>query len=140
MVQDENGRLVKAPREIQMRAFKIAEEMIDRLRGEPYPDVAPVSMAYGTFIKCCGKLNLPKDISMKSTTRIFKYCCREGLVSDFVLTQLRYALPRDKFAEVLAESGYEDVNIMDKENKRVRWANIPSYWTRNVNSSKNNKY
>lgn len=137
MVQDEDGRPVKASAEIQLKAFRIAEETMNRLCNEPYPKVTPVSMTYGTFIKCCGRLDLPDNLAVESATRMFQHCCNAGLVSDFVLTQMRYALSPEMFLEVLVKNGYNDSG--DKKSQRVRLASMPAAWTRNVHSPFNNR-
>jgi hypothetical protein len=146
MVNDEKGYPVKSSSKVQLRAFHIAELIMNRIYNKPYPNVAPVSMTYGTFIKCCGRLDLPNDLAVESATRVFRDCCRAGLVSDFVLTQLRYALPPEIFLEVLVKNGYKNLDskgkTMSRDGKRmhrVRWDDLPREWTRNVDPSSNNR-
>ena len=146
MVHDANGNTVKASPEIQRKAFQIAEETMDRLCEIPYPGVSPQSMTYGTFIKCCGRLDLPNDVAMQSAAKAFRRCCHAGLVSHFVLTQLRYALPPETFLKVLKENGYADLNrkgkIVSRDGKRmqrIRWEDLPKEWTRNVEASLNDR-
>jgi len=141
MVQDEKGMLVKATPENQRRAFDVAQHTLDRVRGEPYPGVRPNPVIYGTFIKCCGRLNLPDDIAIKAAARAFEDCCRRGLVSDFVLTQIRYALPPETFLKALVKNGYRDLDkngkTLSRDGKRIRHIllrELPKAWTKNVES------
>lgn len=138
MVQDETGRMVKASPQNQQKAFHIAELTFNRIRKEAYPKLLPNPVIYGTFIKCCGRLDLPDDISTESATRAFGECCRAGLVSDFVLTQLRYALSPERFLEVLVDNGYEKNTrgkSLSRDGKRMRRfgvGDLPKEWTMNV--------
>jgi pentatricopeptide repeat protein len=137
-----DGKVVKASPEQQMKAFEIAELIMDRLGNEPYPNVKSTSMTYGTFIKCCGRLDLPDNIAQESASRAFADCCRTGYVSDFVFTQLRYALPPEEFLNVLVKNGYKNLNSkgksLSRDGKRirpVRLDDLPEEWKRSVDRS-----
>ncbi|KAL3808201.1 hypothetical protein ACHAXA_007929 [Cyclostephanos tholiformis] len=137
--QDENGILVKASPENQLKAFRVAEMALDRISKKPYPNVIPNPVIFGTFIKCCGRLDLPDALVVQSATRAFRDCCRAGCVSDFVLTQLRCALSPEKFLNVLVKNGYQNLDTkgksMSRDGKRLKHIGIselPQDWTRNV--------
>jgi len=139
LVVDAEGKSIKAPSEVQLRAFHIAELMMSRLANET-DGLYPTSMTYGTFIKCCGRLDLPDELATESAIRAFANCCRVGLVSDFVLTQMRYALSPEQFLEVLVKNGYENWDskgkMLSRDGKRmqrVRWNHLPASWRENVN-------
>ena len=143
-----NGKIVKASPKQQMKAFQIAELIMSRLSKEPYPNVKSTSMTYGTFIKCCGRLDLPNNIAHESASKAFADCCKTGYVSDFVFTQLRYALTPEKFLNVLAENGYKHLNSkgksLSRDGKRirpVRLDDLPVEWKRCVdrNARRSNK-
>jgi hypothetical protein len=141
--QDEIGNLVKASPENQMKAFRVAETAMDRICKEPYPMIRPNPVIFGTFIKCCGRLDLPDALVVQSATRAFHDCCSAGFVSDFVLTQLRCALSPETFLNVLVKIGYQNLDkkgkSMSRDGKRLRHIGIselPEEWTRNVD----NKY
>lgn len=143
---DVDGNIVKASRNHQMKAFQIAELIMGRLSKEPYPNVKSTSMTYGTFIKCCGRLDLPHDLSEKSASKAFADCCKTGYVSDFVFTQLRYALPPEKFLKVLVENGYKNLNSkgksLSRDGKRIRHVrldDLPEEWRRCVDRSSSKK-
>lgn len=145
MVQDENGQqLIKASLKNQQQAFHIAEVVLDRIRKEPYHKVLPNSVIYGTFIKCCGRLDLPDDLAAESAMKAFADCRKAGMVSDFVLTQLRYAVPPGKFLDVLVKNGYENLDgkgkSMSRDGKRIRHIRVnelPVEWTKNEDSRRN---
>ena len=136
LVQDKTCRLVKATPQQQLKAFHIAELCFDRIQKEPYPNVFPNSVIYGTFIKCCGRLALPDNLGEETAKKAFGECCQAGLVSDFVLTQLRYALPPEKFVDVLAKNGMdvdERGKSLSRDGKRLRHvkvSDLPSEWKR----------
>ena len=136
-ILDAEGNSVKATPEAQLRAFQIAETMMDRFSKQD--DLCPTSMTFGTFIKCCGRLDLPSNLAKKSAIGAFGDCCRAGLVSDFVITQMKYALTPEEFLNVLVQNGYENWDstgkMLSRDGKRmqrVRWNNLPASWRKNV--------
>jgi pentatricopeptide repeat protein len=141
--QDETtGDVVKATLENQLTAFHVAKMTLDRICKEPYINVRPNPVIYGTFIKCCGRLDLPETLVIDSPKQAFRNCCNAGCVSDFVLTQLRCALPPEMFLSVLVSNGYSNVDkrgkSISRDGKRLRHIGInelPKEWTRNVDSS-----
>ena len=136
-----DGKIVKASPKQQMKAFQIAELIMGRLGKEPYPNVKSTSMTYGTFIKCCGRLDLPNNVAQESASRAFADCCQTGYVSDFVFTQLRYALPPEKFLNVLVKNGHKKDSkgkSLSRDGKRirpVRLDDLPEEWKRCVDRS-----
>ncbi len=133
---------MKASPENQLKAFRVAEMAMDRISKEPYPKVHPNPVIFGTFIKCCGRLDLPDALVVQSATRAFRDCCSAGYVSDFVLTQLRCALPPEKFLKELVKNGYQNMDTkgksMSRDGKRLKHIGIselPGEWTRNVDST-----
>lgn len=138
LVTDEEGKSTKATPDIQQRAFHIAEFMMNRLSNQP-DGLRITSIIYGTFIKCCGRLELPNDLASIGATQAFTNCCRAGLVSDFVLTQTRYALRPDQFLDALSKNGYEhDGKLLSKDGKRmqrIKFDNLPASWRRNVETN-----
>jgi len=137
-IQDENGRMIKTSLESQQRAFQIAKQTLKRIRKEPYRGVVPNPVIYGTFIKCCGRLDLPDKIKISSANKAFQECCQAGMVSDFVLTQLRYALRPEQFLDALVKNGYENLNRTGKSISRdgmrlrhIKINELPKEWTKN---------
>ena len=142
MVQDDDGRMIKASPAGQQLAFEIAQHVFDRIcNNKPY-GVTPNPVIYGTLIKCCGRLDLPdSDVAVKSAMKAFRNCCRAGQVSDFVLTQLRYALRPEQFLAVLVKNGYKDLDRNGKRLSRdgrrfrnIRVDELPPEWTVNGRS------
>jgi hypothetical protein len=112
---------------------------MNRICKEPYPGVRPNPVIYGTFIKCCSRLYLPEDVKITRATRAFEDCCNAGLVSDFVLTQLRCALSPEMFVKELVRNGYKNVDskgkCLSRDGKRIRHigvAELPKSWTTHV--------
>ena len=133
---------MKVSPENQLKAFRVAETTMDRIGKEPYPRVLPNPVIFGTFIKCCGRLDLPDPLVVQSATQAFHDCCSAGFVSDFVLTQLRCALSPEKFLHVLVKNGYQNLDkkgkSMSRDGKRLRhiaMSELPKEWTRNVDDS-----
>ena len=141
--QDEKtGDVVKATLENQLTAFHVAKMTLDQICKEPYINVRANPVIYGTFIKCCGRLDLPETLVIDSAKQAFGDCCNAGYVSDFVLTQLRCALPPEIYLSVLVSNGYSNVDkrgkSISRDGKRLRHIGInelPKEWTRNVDSS-----
>jgi hypothetical protein len=138
LTNNSQGKAVKSSPEVQLKAFHIAELMLSRLI-QNSDGLTPTSMTFGTFIKCCGRLDLPNDLASASATKAFTDCCRAGLVSDFVLTQMRYSLKPERFLDVLVQNGYENLDSKGKSisrdgkrMQRVMWIDLPADWRRNV--------
>lgn len=131
LVTDAEGKSTKASQEVQLKAFHIAELMMNRLSKQRDGLIA-TSMIFGTFIKCCGRLDLPNNLASNGATQAFLDCCRAGLVSDFVLTQMRYALTPEQFLDILVKNGYEhDGKLLSRDGKRmqrVKWSQLPISW------------
>jgi hypothetical protein len=144
--QDEmTGDVVKATLENQLSAFHVAKMTFDRICNEPYINVRPNPVIYGTFIKCCGRLDLPENLVNDSAKHAFHDCCNAGCVSDFVLTQLRCALSPEMFLSTLVMNGYSNMDkrgkSISRDGKRLRRIGInelPKEWTRNVETNSNN--
>jgi pentatricopeptide repeat protein len=144
--QDEmTGNVVKATLDNQLSAFHVAKMTFDRICKEPYINVRPTPVIYGTFIKCCGRLDLPESLVIDSAKHAFHICCNAGFVSDFVLTQLRCALSPEMFLSTLVMNGYSNIDkrgkSISRDGKRLRHIGIndlPKEWTRNVETNINN--
>ena len=73
--------------------------------------VAPDSTTYATFLKACSKV-IPKGDDREQVVEvIFRRCCRDGLVNDFVRSQLRFAATSSShFQSMLREETYFNRN------------------------------
>lgn len=86
----------------------------------------PNSITYGSFLKACGHLNLPKGKLENEAKRAFMDCCEDGHVNEYVVTQLKNAVSHVSFEELVP-------NLNAVEGKKG-WSNknLPSEWSRNV--------
>ena len=115
------------PQENQLQAFDLAKSIVQELYDCEFG--APTGATFGTFIKACGRLNLPRDIVAENLESSFLKCRDMGLVNDFVLTQLRYSSPDGLYRQLLGD----DIIPRDGPEKiRVEVENIPLEWRRNV--------
>lgn len=100
-----------------LEAFQIAVSALKELQQLPGTDVGPNSM--GMFLKACHRLMPPSDKRDEVAKRVFKECCKKGIVNNFVLSEFGHAASEGLQLEVLG-SIVED------------GARIPRDWTRNV--------
>lgn len=83
----------------------------------------PDHVTYGTFLKACSRL-LPKDEAARKwrvVEAVFQSCCREGLVDDSVLRQLKHTAPPDLYIAMVGKFLNIDGSL-----------DIPHEWRRNV--------
>ena len=115
--------------EEEHEAFRIATTTLNELYNCPYCD-GPTSAAMGTFIKACGRLGVPPDVSLESLEAAFQKSCELGLVDPYVLDQFFYACPvstglyRKVFGDLIPKDGPEKVKVAPHS--------IPKEWRRNV--------
>jgi pentatricopeptide repeat protein len=86
----------------QEEAFRVACLTFDELRMSEY--LQPSHVSYGTFLKAIRKLMPDSEIREKLVTSVFRRCCKEGLVGDMVLREMK-ALSSPDFYQSLLE-GY----------------------------------
>jgi len=111
--------------EEEKESLDIAKIVMKELYESEYDNAN--SMTYGSLIKACGNLNLPKELIEDEVIKAFHRCGEEGQVNEYVLTQLRYAIPKTLFQELVPMT---TSNYMDKNS---RWnSNVPASWSRNV--------
>lgn len=96
-------------------AWETAVEVLTRLVESP--QLRPTSLAYGWFLMACRRL-ADEEARAKYVPWAFEQCCQDGLVSDFVLLNLREAAS-DEELRTLLPSG-----------------NVPAYWTRSLRAER----
>ena len=119
-------------RKEEQEAFEIATNTLNELYNCTYCDTN--SAAMGTFIKACGRLEVPTDILLEnSIEETFREACRLGIVDRFVLTQMYWScsdgLYKKLFGELIPGDGPEKVKI-------DTLVSIPEEWRRNVREAK----
>jgi len=101
----------------QETAFKVACLTFDELRMSDY--LQPSHVSYGTFLKAIKKLMPESDVRDNLVKGLFRKCCRDGLVSDFVLKETT-DLSAPGFYQSLLEGVTND------------YGNLPKSWSANV--------
>eukprot|EP00986_Skeletonema_menzelii_P009410 scaffold4277_cov140-Skeletonema_menzelii.AAC.3 len=87
----------------QEEAFRVACLTFDELRISEY--LQPTHVSYGTFLKSIRKLMPDSEIREKLVTSVFRRCCKEGLVGEMVLREMK-ALSSPDFYQSLM-TGYD---------------------------------
>ena len=106
-------------------AFNIATITLEELLKSK--EVDPISSTFGTYIKVCGKLSLPRTVVEPAISKAFDQCRDLGLVNDFILTQVRYSASPAQYRNLLG-----DVTKGKKINERLTINEIPYAWRKNV--------
>ena len=107
------------------KAFNIATIIMEELLQSE--SIQPISSSFGTYLKACGKLSLPRDLVEPEIAKAFNNCRELGLVNDFVLTQVRYSTCIQQYHALLG-----DFANTKKFNEKITMKDIPSDWKRNV--------
>lgn len=104
-------------------ALQVAIETYDELQASM--DIETNHVAYGSFIRVCRRLISDESERDKYITRVFRQCCNDGQVGDYVLRQLRAvpSLYKSLLQEYIDEYGYGD---------DVVYQELPKRWTCNV--------
>ena len=94
-------------------AFRVAVQTLNELQASNEPN----HVSYGAFLRSCGNLMPPSSKRDAVVGNIFRKCCEEGLVSQFVMDSVSHAA-----SESLKSTLFEDV-IGGK---------LPREWSRNL--------
>ena len=122
--------LSKGDKKEKDRALDIAYKSFKELEDtSSYGNLNHVT--YSNFIKACARLITDDDIKReKVITAVFKKCCSDGQVNASVLTQVRNATTKQKFASLMGGTrigDLDDISITD----------LPKEWSRNLKKSRN---
>jgi len=104
------------PKEL-LSAFRVAVDCINDLRENPLIQPDPVS--YGLFIRSCAQLMPPSDKREAVVEIMFRKCCTDGMVGQYVLHELSQAAS-PKLCRKLLGGDFED------------GVNLPTEWSQNV--------
>lgn len=115
--------------ESKKEALKLSLQIYSDMKSEG--DVEPDAVTYASLIKACNFLMEPSDnMKVKTIVRLFRRCCEEGKVSQFVLKELQASLSAD---EIRVAMGSDTLYVGDV-------GSIPKQWRRNVlNTGRNSK-
>jgi pentatricopeptide repeat protein len=113
--------------EEKIEAFLIAVSAFLMLEKYAEPD----HVTFATFLKAVSKL-IPRGEERRRQVVdvVFHRCCRDGLVSPFVLQQLSFAASSEQYHSLLKEQ-------IESPGKRVAMKDIPTEWMRNVPAGRN---
>ena len=110
--------------EAQREAFDIAVSLFDQMLSSS--DRKPSSLAYGWFLQACGRLKVSETAKAAAIEKAFTQCCKDGLVNDFVLQNLKRAAEGELFASLLRQ-----LNIPTEKKSKVTLNQMPLAWKRN---------
>lgn len=104
--------------EEKLEAFQIAvdglKELRERLNREPD------SSCFGMFLKACANL-MPESRKRDAVVEnVFRKCCADGLVDEFVLSEFERASSEALQLEILGGFLEDDVRVPDEWSKNVR--------------------
>ena len=110
--------------EEEKEALDVAKIAMKELDECPYDN--PNSITYGSFMKVCANLNLPKDTLEQEAKIAFLKCCENGQLNEYVLSQFKYAVSDSLFKEIIPNWD----QLSDEKNNWNK--NLPKEWSRNV--------
>jgi hypothetical protein len=105
----------------QNRAVEIAHSIMKSLENSPYGS-SPDQITYGTFMRVCANQMPDTHTRQQIVVALFKKCCRDGQVGNFVLQQLKGLASSEVYQELVGKSSYENTQMED----------LPKEWWCNV--------
>jgi pentatricopeptide repeat protein len=116
----------------QSRAMEIAHKSLKDLENSPYG--MPDQVTYGTFLKVCASQLPASSTQQQIVAVLFKKCCKDGQVGNFVLQQLKAMLSADMYEELVGKSIHEHVQMEDLP--KSWWCNVvEGKWRRKRSSN-----
>jgi hypothetical protein len=106
--------------ESKRKALRVALEAFDKLRSTPQLSSSDPMMYDPLFITIANASKGQEYI--KLVAEVFKFCCKDGVLNDFILRNLRKRAPKDVFGELVGCTG------------KVEVSDLPREWSRNSNS------
>lgn len=88
----------------QEEAFRVACLTFDELRMSEH--LQPSHVSYGTFLKAIRNLMPESEMREKLVTSVFRRCCKEGLVGDMVLREMKAISSPDFYQSLMEGVGY----------------------------------
>lgn len=101
----------------QEDAFRVACLTFDELRMSDY--LEPSDVSYGTFLKAIYHHMPESDVRDNLVKGLFRKCCRDGLVSNFVLKEMRGLATPDLYQSILKGVTND-------------YGNLPKSWSTNI--------
>ncbi|KAL3769973.1 hypothetical protein ACHAW5_004785 [Stephanodiscus triporus] len=99
-------------------AFRVACLTFDELRMSDY--LEPSDVSYGTFLKAIKQLMPESDVRDNLVKGLFRKCCRDGLVSNFVLKEMADLATPDLYQSLLKGATSDYGNLPKSWSAKVR--------------------
>jgi hypothetical protein len=115
-----------ASKETELEAFRIAVTVFDEALNSKH--ISPEPLTYGWFLQACGRLRVPPEVKVGHQIRAFLRCCRDGLLTDFVLTRLRGSVSETLFDELVLTACAD----RRKPKSGLAASDLPPSWSRNT--------
>ena len=109
----------KGTQQKRKEAMKILVETFNEMRNSDDMSIQPNHVTYGMFLKACATLLQPNEQTQSIVENVFRKCCRDGHVSDFVFTALVEVASPELFRKLLGGDIHDEIEI-------------PEGWARNV--------
>lgn len=103
-------------------AFYVASLILEEL--VKYDAIPPVSSSFGTYLKACGKLSLPRDLVEPCMEKAWNDCKRLGLVNEFVLKQMWLSTSPEQYQRLMGE--------LNCDTRKVELSDIPAEWKEKI--------
>lgn len=105
--------------EDKLAAFQIAVDTLNEIRSSP--ELKVNSSIFGLFLRACGKLMPPTKKRDAVIDNVFRMCCNDGCLNDYVLKEFKNAASEALQLKILG--GFLEDGV-----------HIPDEWSRNAES------
>ncbi len=119
--------------EVKSKAFRIALTAFKAIQASS--DVQQTTRTYAIFLKAIRKLYKPGSERDTITKKILQFCCRDGLLNQFVLHQAELTCSSTKvLREIFSQIGH--ASVIDMDGSAVELKTLPWEWKANISQSK----
>ena len=105
--------------ESKRKALRAALGAFDKLRSSSH--LSASALIYDPLFKIIANASKGQEY-IKLVSEVFKFCCGDGVLNDFILRNLRKRAPKDVFGMLVGRTG--NVEVSD----------LPREWSRNSNN------
>jgi pentatricopeptide repeat protein len=106
--------------EIRRKALRVALEAFDKLQRNPQLSSSD-PMMYDSLFTTISNASKGQEY-IKLVSEVFKLCCEDGALDDFILRNLRKGAPKGVFGMLVGRTG------------NVQASDLPREWSRNSNN------
>ena len=105
--------------EAKRKALRVSLEAFDKLRRSSHLSASP--LIYDPLFTTIANSSKGQEY-IKLVSEVFKFCCEDGALDDFILRNLRKRAPKDVFGKLVGRTG------------KVQVSDLPREWSRNSNN------